>query len=843
MPFRKGTTSSFVATACKFAIRTAPPAFHYVPLAGLWKESRAADEIAGCFVLRMAKPPSTPSTNEFARASETPQLESELVGLCQWISLSPSALAIVGTSGLVEWASPSWESRWPKDAAAKVMVTSALELGETGQSQRFAEICIDGKAPQVEAVKVSRLQIRDRVVEIVEVDTSTSEAGRAQENLERLELVISGTRLGMWDWYPQTNEVVFNELWAQMLGYQLEEIPASLESWQSRVHPEDLQACFDDLGKHIRGEVEFYQNVHRMLHKDGHWVYILDRGKIMKRDAQGNPVRFTGTHTDISEQKYAELAAQRADRAKSEFLANMSHEIRTPLNAVIGFSALLGEMSLEAEAERYVRHIGRAGRMLLERVNDILDYSKIESGHLQVFAEPTQPIELVQDVVDVLSGQAQAKGLSLILELQSQPQGLVEIDRKRVSQVLLNLTANAIKFTQQGEVRMKVRYDAASSALQVDVCDTGHGIAADRLEAIFEPFEQESAATSRNSGGTGLGLAISKRLMEAMHGTLAVESEIGRGSRFSLSCPAPAVAVAVADDSARQVPFPRRRASDNKGADFTGLQILVADDNRANQLVASAVLASMGIRHVDVAYDGKQALEMVKGGSYDLVFLDLAMPVMDGFEACSEIRAWESMQLPGTKPLPIVALSAHALSSYEQRAHSIGMNGYIRKPFTRTDVEDELWVQGLARRREVEIAVTSDARGATATASRRLFIVDDDELVHMLVKRALKRHGWQISGAYSAEEALDQIESFRPQAVLSDFCLPGMDGLELVTQLRSLPALAQARVIMSTGLDLEPASLRTLAALRVEIIDKDKLADGELEALLQGAELGFSVAS
>ena len=151
---------------------------------------------------------------------------------------------------------------------------------------------------------------------------------------------------------------------------------------------------------------------------------------------------------------------------------------------------------------------------------------------------------------------------------------------------------------------MKVRYDAASSALQVDVCDTGHGIAADRLEAIFEPFEQESAATSRNSGGTGLGLAISKRLMEAMHGTLAVESEIGRGSRFSLSCPAPAVAVAVADDSARQVPFPRRRASDNKGADFTGLQILVADDNRANQLVASAVLASMGIRHVAVAYDG-----------------------------------------------------------------------------------------------------------------------------------------------------------------------------------------------------------------------------------------------
>lgn len=265
---------------------------------------------------------------------------------------------------------------------------------------------------------------------------------------DRLELVLQGTRLGLWDWNPTTNEVVFDERWAKMLGHELADIEPTLASWQSRVHPDDLAACFADIQAHLEGRTEYYENVHRMRHRDGRWLYILDRGRICARDAEGRAIRFTGTHTDITAQKLAEVAARQASLAKSQFLARMSHEIRTSLNGVLGLLQLLDVSTRDGRQVAYINAMRESGETLLTLINDILDAAKIEAGEMRIEPHPFDVPRLLQTVFDLYRERAQSKQLDYQLSLEADlPQCLVG-DSHRIRQVLTNLLSNALKYRE-----------------------------------------------------------------------------------------------------------------------------------------------------------------------------------------------------------------------------------------------------------------------------------------------------------------------------------------------------------------------------------------------------------
>jgi signal transduction histidine kinase/ActR/RegA family two-component response regulator len=369
-------------------------------------------------------------------------------------------------------------------------------------------------------------------------------------------------------------------------------------------------------------------------------------------------------------------AADEANRAKSEFLANMSHEIRTPMNGVIGMSELMLDGHLSELQRDYTETIRDSGRALLTVINDILDFSKIEAGKVELESSSISIRSLTDDVSRLVAIEAHAKHLEITAQVDAAVPERVLADAGRVRQVLLNLCGNAVKFTEQGEVAISVRVVARDSArvtLRFEVRDSGIGIPPDRLHTLFKPFSQVNASTTRRFGGTGLGLSIVKRLAEMMGGESGVVSHEGLGStfwfsgRFAVTAPEPYA------ESSR--PAPERPNTPQGG---TAYCILLAEDNIVNEKVACRTLETLGFR-VDVARNGRDAVDAWATGRFDLILMDCQMPLLDGYEAAREIRKRES---PGQR-IPIVALTAHAMKGDDLKCKAAGMDDYITKPLDR----------------------------------------------------------------------------------------------------------------------------------------------------------------
>ncbi len=371
----------------------------------------------------------------------------------------------------------------------------------------------------------------------------------------------------------------------------------------------------------------------------------------------------------------ARQAAEAASRAKSEFLANMSHEIRTPMNAILGLLALTQSTPLDARQQDYLNKTEGAAKSLLGLINDILDFSKIEAGKMTLDPRPFSVQRLLDELAVVLAANLRSKPVEIRFELAPDVPAHLLGDDMRLQQVLINLAGNAIKFTDAGEVVVAVRalsQDEHEAVLAFSVRDTGIGIAPEQQSHIFGHFSQAESSTTRRFGGSGLGLAISKRIVELMGGELSLQSVLGRGSTFAFVLrlpkaePAPAMAAA-----------PASRESGSKPRRLQGLRILLVEDNKINQMVADGLLSGEGAQ-VTVAANGQLGVEAVfqQPGAFDLVLMDVQMPVMDGYEATRTIR-----KHPAFAQLPIIAMTANAMAEDRAACLQAGMNDHVGKPF------------------------------------------------------------------------------------------------------------------------------------------------------------------
>ncbi|MBT6199710.1 MAG: response regulator [Bacteroidetes Order II. Incertae sedis bacterium] len=485
-----------------------------------------------------------------------------------------------------------------------------------------------------------------------------------------------------------------------------------------RLHPDDQ----DDYRKKMWAMEENpapYDLEYRIIRPNGKVRYIRETGT-PDYDESGVMVRSHGTIQDISEQKqmHEKLhdAVQRAEisnHAKSQFLAMMSHEIRTPINAVLGFLGLLSETELDVDQTKYSKSSRLSAELLLEIINDILDFVQMEAGKLNFENAPFELGNLAEGVIDVLSIRAQEKGITIETDISYDVPRYLEGDAGRLRQILINLANNAIKYTDEGRVRIVIsteRETEKEATLRFEVIDTGIGISAEDHDQLFSEFITLSPTYTQKFGGTGLGLAISKRLVGMMDGVIDFSSEKGSGSTFWFIVTLPKITTSKAMKALRKLDSPLApKLSSLNGS------ILLAEDNPANQMVAKTILEKAGLT-VDVASNGLEALDAVKLRPYDLVLMDVGMPEMDGTEATHAIRQLDST----SASIPIIAMTAHVMSGDRESLLDQGMDDYLSKPSSKLDMLSMVhkWLDTVNRR-----SVTTDTQGNDEKSNKQEVIL------------------------------------------------------------------------------------------------------------------------
>ncbi len=602
-----------------------------------------------------------------------------------------------------------------------------------------------------------------------------AEAGvRASE--ERFRTLTQNAPVGIFETDAAGRCQFVNERWSATAGLTMAE--AAGDGWLAALHPEDRPAIFAAWEAFARGERPFHME-YRFRHRDGRVVWVAGSA-VALHDGAGGLRGYLGTVSNITERKEleAKLALARdqaleASRLKSEFLATMSHEIRTPMNAVIGMAGLLEDTPLSLEQGEMVRTMIGGAENLLTIINDVLDFSRIEAGKMRLDPTEFDFRRIVEETVALLAGRAHEKEVEITCEVQTAPKTMLLGDGGRVRQVLTNLIGNAIKFTDVGEVAVRVRVVAESAKrtrLRVAVRDTGIGIAPEVRARLFQPFSQVDGSSTRRFGGTGLGLAISRQLVELMGGEIGFESEVGKGSEFWIELE---FAEAGPTNAAPAVEIP------------SGLRVLVVDDNETNRRILLGQLTGWGVA-VEAVGGGEAALARLRdrtAGPWSLVLLDWHMPGMSGLELAMEIQADRTIAR-----LPMVMLSSAGPHLDVSTAAAAGFAAFLTKPVTALQLSRCIT-------RVMKEAAPGDANdgralgkaeaGPVRDRATRLLLVEDNPANQRVAMMLLAKMGYAVEVVGNGQLALAALANGETEAVLMDCQMPVMDGYEATRRIRA----------------------------------------------------------
>ena len=653
---------------------------------------------------------------------------------------------------------------------------------------------------------------------------------RASE--ERYQLAVRGSNVGIWDHDLRTGSQYFSTRYKELLGYPPDEPDASFGTFGVHIHPDDRMLAFEHVHRHLTDRVP-YDVEYRVYRRDGEQRWFHSRGQAVWDDA-GNPIRIAGSLRDVTENKLLEQqlraardAAEQASRAKSEFVANMSHELRTPMNGVIGFAHLLLDTELSDEQREFAQTISGSADGLLTIINDILDFSKIEAHRLVLERVDFDVRDVFDGVLALLAEKAAERRIELAAFVDDDVPRRVCGDPVRFHQVVLNLVGNAVKFTESGEVVVRCTREpsaAGATTLRVSVIDTGIGIAADAIPFLFEPFRQADQSTTRRFGGTGLGLTISKQLVELMGGAIGVESTPGRGSTFWFT----ALLGTASEPAEPGVTTTPARA-----------RVLVVDDSATIRAWLTAKLARRGIDPVAVE-DGKLALATLRraadqGTPFDLAILDLVMPGMDGLTLARAIKAD-----PRLGRLPLVMLTAVSDGRWKVEAERAGVAACLIKPVREQRLFACLDEQLAARETDPAEqgprvrSIAGRGRGERGRDARpRILVAEDNPINAKVALRILDRLGYAADAVANGREAVAAVKSGAYDAVLMDWQMPVMDGLQAALEIRRAePPGRRLPIIAMTASAMEGDRSACLAAGMDDHIGKPVRPAG-LKAILE----------
>ena len=648
---------------------------------------------------------------------------------------------------------------------------------------------------------------------------------RMRDSEERLKLATRAGSIGIWDWDIVHDELVWDDQMYAQYGVRREDFSGAIDAWSSALAPEAFHEATQAVREALAGGREFAGEF-AIVRPDGQ-TRIIQADSTTLRDASGRAVRMVGVNVDITERKEAENAvkklneelerrvrertaqleeamaalqgardtAESATQAKSEFLANMSHEIRTPMNAIVGMTHLALRTEMTPKQRDYLSKARMAADSLLLIINDILDFSKIEAGKLEMEARAFLLQEVLDKVTAVVGLKANEKGLELLLKVSPDVPAELIGDSLRLEQVLINLCANAVKFTARGEIIVSAETtptrEDSRIVLRFAVRDTGIGMSEEQVRSLFQPFNQLDTSTTRQYGGTGLGLAICKKLVEMMGGAIEAHGTPGQGSEFSFT----ASFGTVRADASRPAP-----SSLLARQTIRHLRVLVVDDSPNSRDIFRDLLRDLGLDPVLVD-SGPAAIAALQqaadGARFDLVFLDWKMPGLDGFETARCIRA----MFPGGRAPSVVLVTAYGDDELARRADAEGFAGCLDKPVSASTLLDAiLATAGDARPVRAAIPGAGPPEAPPSLAGRRVLLVEDNELNQLIATELLgDAAGMRLSVASNGEEALRLLAGEPFDAVLMDVQMPVMDGCEATAKIRQQRPFAALPIIAMTA--------------------------------------------